>query len=59
MRLQNPSKGMRHVFVNEGDIYVSANGSEYSYVTVIDAVSQKVIFYNTYMSHIRGRHPLP
>lgn len=32
-----------YVFVNEGDIYQTANGSEYSYVTVVDTVAQEVL----------------
>lgn len=31
-----------YVFVNEGDIYQDQNGTEYSYVTVIDTISQDV-----------------
>ena len=40
--LQNPSLGTRQVFVNEGDVYQYSNGSQYSFVSVIDTVSQKV-----------------
>ena len=40
--LQNPSLGIRQVFVNEGDVYQYSNGSQYSYVSVIDTVSQTV-----------------
>ncbi|DBA92352.1 hypothetical protein WJX77_003824 [Trebouxia sp. C0004] len=41
--VENPSLGTRHVFVNEGDVYQSSNGSQYSYVSVIDTVSQKIV----------------
>ena len=38
--LQNQALGTKHVFVNEGDTYEYSNGSEFSYVSVIDTASQ-------------------
>jgi hypothetical protein len=38
--MQDPSHG--YVFVNEADIYQNPDGSEYSYVTVIDTRPQEV-----------------
>lgn len=40
--LQDPATNKYYVFVNEGDIYTNADGSEYSYVTVIDTLIAEV-----------------
>lgn len=40
--LQDPATNKYYVFVNEGDIYTNADGSEYSYVTVIDTLVAEV-----------------
>ena len=40
--LQDPATNKYYVFVNEGDIYTNADGSEYSYVTVIDTLIGEV-----------------
>ena len=34
--------GRAYVFVNEADIYLDADGTQYSYVTVVDTVAQEV-----------------
>ena len=39
---QDPSRNLAYVYINEGDVYDRADGSQYSYVTVIDTKSQKV-----------------
>ncbi|DBA84774.1 hypothetical protein WJX77_006512 [Trebouxia sp. C0004] len=41
--VENQALGTKHVFVNEGDTYEHSNGSEYSYVSVIDTASQTIV----------------
>ena len=45
MRLlpQEPSRNLAYVYVNEGDVYSRPDGSKYSYVTVVDTNTQKVL----------------
>jgi hypothetical protein len=40
--LQDSSLSLRQIYVNEGDIYMDSNGTEFSYVTVIDASTSRV-----------------
>lgn len=42
---QDAGLGFRYVVANEADLYVASdNETEYGYVTVVDAVQQKVTF---------------
>jgi len=40
--VQNSTANTRLVFINEADVYTEPTGASYSFVTVVDAVSQKV-----------------
>ncbi|BDA42283.1 hypothetical protein COCOBI_03-1700 [Coccomyxa sp. Obi] len=41
--LEDPATNKYYVFINEGDIYTNADGSEYSYVTVIDTLIGEIV----------------
>lgn len=39
---QDPEKGLRYIFINEGDVYQKPTGEQVSYVTVIDTNNDTV-----------------
>ena len=39
---QDPSKNLAKIFVNEGDVYNRSDGTQHSYVTVVDTNTQEV-----------------
>ena len=40
---QDPSKNLAYIFINEGDVYNRTDGTQYSYVTVVDTNTQEVL----------------
>ncbi len=40
---QDPSKNLDNIFINEGDVYNRTDGTQYSYVTVVDTNTQEVL----------------
>eukprot|EP00884_Botryococcus_braunii_P002902 jgi/Botrbrau1/12612/Bobra.0169s0139.1 len=41
--MEDSAKGLRYIFINEGDVYQKPNGEQVSYVTVIDTYNDTIV----------------
>lgn len=64
---QDPAKGLRYIFINEGDVYQKPNGEQVSYVTVVDTNNDTVrvplllarLFYPPFPTFCSSPSPTP
>ena len=56
--MQDTARNLSYVFINEGDVYTAADGSQHSYVTIVNTQTQTVSLGCCAAPHGYGRERL-